>query len=108
MKKPRRTICVLLSEPQYTQLTTEHLTTGTSLPELLRQAYFSKEPSKFLMTQTESQRFLNELRKQGGRLNQIASHLNRGTSYDWEKEFSEICDHYRMIRNLISVIHGNN
>ena len=107
MSQQRNAVCVKLTDKQLQQLNEDHIKTGISRPELLRKIYFGKEAVKVLMSQQDTQRYLNTLRDHGRKLVEAINFAKEGNFSEFEKILTDISDEYRILRRVIVMWYGN-
>ena len=94
---------VRFSEREYIRISKEANELGTTIPSLLKVAYFSGAELKFLMQPGIAKSILTELRRIGNNANQIARRVNSGLSIDGlENPIEEVFKDLRRIYSYVS------
>lgn len=76
--KPKTSSHVRFTDQQLARIQRHSKTTGESIPDLLKRAYFSREHPQPLLNKDDADRILTALARIGNNINQIARHLNAG------------------------------
>lgn len=98
---------VRFSEEEYVRISSDSITSGESIPVLLKEAFF-KGPRLIPLMPAEDQRAtMVELRRIGNNINQIARHFNAGLRNIGIREFSEIRDAIAALRRFIAGFNGS-
>ena len=80
---------VRFTPEQYERLKNEALILGITIPDLLKHAYFRKDPITVLMNHSDRKAVFHELCRIGNYVNQVARRVNTGLQEGWYKEFAE-------------------
>ena len=99
--------CVYFSPEEHALIMAASRTTGQTVPQLLRQAFFSGKPVSVLMTQEERERCIRELKSWGNNLNQLARRVNAGIMKGWQVEFDSVRWAIRNIEHRLVRIYGD-
>lgn len=100
--------CVRFSEHEYNRLLKMKATTGLSIPDLLKKALFNRmDLERPLLSPDDVSKIMEELRRQGNNINQIAKQINSGLLKGWNHSFNSFVRAYQDIRHLISVNRAN-
>ena len=75
--------CVRMNAKEYERIRKESQSTGKSVPELLREAYFSSAPRKVLMNREDVVTLRKDLSRIGNNINQVAKKVNSGLLSGW-------------------------
>ena len=98
--------CVRMSSQEYSRIRKESKNTGKSIPELLREAYFSSPPRKVLVTKNDLIILRKDINKIGNNLNQIARKVNSGFMSGWNNTLERIFEEVRILTNQIHYGYG--
>ena len=99
---------VRFSEQEYARLQKMKATTGLSIPDLLKKALFNRmDLERPLLSPDDVARIMEELRRQGNNINQIAKQINSGLLKGWNQSFNALVRSYQDIRHIISVNRAN-
>lgn len=94
---------VRFSEREYIRISKEADELGSTIPSLLKEAYFNGTKLTFLMQPSIAKSILTELRRVGNNANQIARRLNSGLSIDGlENPVEEVFKDLRRIYSYVS------
>ena len=99
--------CVYFTEDQYTEIHSDSVASGLSVPHLLKNAYFPNRRVRILMPKEEQERWIKELRHWGNNLNQLAKRVNAGFLKDWYPEFSLIKSSIDRVEKMVLGIYGS-
>lgn len=97
---------VKFSEEDFERIRLDAFTKKKSVPQLLRDAYFSRLPTKVLFNPDTERQLFTELKRIGNNINQIAKHLNSGESVG-KSEFEQLNTQFTVISNYIRGVSGN-
>jgi hypothetical protein len=92
---------------EWTQLQNDQAVTGKSIPELLKSRYFKNGPLATLMSPAAQDYMLNELRRIGNNVNQIAKVLNSGFREGWNSALAQVRDDLDTLRRYVVGFYGN-
>lgn len=101
--KPHKSkaVCVRLYPSEYRRLQRESEESSRSIPDILRDSYFSLPPRRVLMDQKSLAFLRGDLNKIGNNLNQIARKMNAGLMEGWSKALNEVSDQLEGLRDQI-------
>ena len=99
-------ICVCLSAIEYKQVLKESNKTGRSVPSLLRDSFFNRLPTKFLLKPEQGERLIKEVNKVGVNINQIARKVNAGVGYGWNESIQRYYDSLDAIKRMCMGAYG--
>ena len=74
---------VRFSLKEYEKISKEANSQRTSIPKLLKNAYFSRLPTKVLMSHSDLEQVRADLNRIGNNINQVARKLNAGFMAGW-------------------------
>ena len=99
---------VRFTEYEYNRLQKMKMTTGLSIPDLLKKALFNRmDLERPLLNPDDVSKIMEELRRQGNNINQIAKQINSGLLKGWNHSFNALVRSYQDIRHMISVNRAN-
>lgn len=89
--------------------TLQHLiqTLGQSAPQLFKQALFKGPIPSPLLSNQDAKSLMSQMQRIGNNLNQIAKYLNSGIREGFHKEFMEMVEEVKVIRQYISGVYGD-
>lgn len=82
--------CVRFSAGEYTKIKEDAISTGKSIPTLLKEKYFKGRRPQPLMSHADVGRHFGELGRIGNNLNQLTRRLNSGIREGFVEELQEI------------------
>lgn len=82
--------CVRFNVQERTQIEEDSVSTGKSIPTLLKESYFGSPRPLPLMTRVDVQRLNGELGRIGNNINQLARRLNSGIREGFMSNLDEI------------------
>ena len=81
--------------------------TGESAPVVLKNAFINNVTKiETFLTREEAREYLTELRRIGNNINQIAKHLNAGFGYEACRDFPEVYQELKALRDIFMVKSG--
>ncbi|MAV92001.1 MAG: hypothetical protein CL676_11330 [Bdellovibrionaceae bacterium] len=98
--------CVRMSSQEYSRIRKESNKTGKSIPELLREAYFSTPPRKVLVNKDDLTVLRKDINKIGNNLNQVARKLNAGFMHGWSNTLDLVLEQFQTLTNQIHYGYG--
>jgi Bacterial mobilisation protein (MobC) len=98
---------VRFTTDEYRHIKNDADVTGTSIPNLLKRAYFVGAPLVPLMRQDDKEMLMNQLSRIGNNLNQIARQLNSGFRAGFNEELSEIQKTFTRLVTFITSTYGS-
>jgi len=91
---------------EFARLCEEALTSGLSIPVLLRNSHFSKRKLRVLLSEPERRIWYAELRRIGVNVNQIARRVNSGLLENWHPEFLEAVKAITELKQILGGVYG--
>jgi hypothetical protein len=82
--------CVRFSDIEYQVIDADRISTGKSIPTLLKEKYFSGERPRPLFSKADHDAFSGEMGRIGNNLNQIARRVNSGIREGFVEELTTI------------------
>lgn len=97
---------VRMSASEYSRIERDSIKSGKSIPELLREAYFSKSPLKVLFQKEDLITLRKDLNKIGNNINQVARKLNSGIMHGWNNTLELVLEQFETLTNQIHYGYG--
>ena len=98
---------VRFSEQEFSKIERDALTTGRSIPWLLKTAYFNVGEVSPAFDRESAKEFITALNRIGSNINQIAREINSGIRRGWNREFEELNRQLRQLLQVMAARHGN-
>ena len=102
----RNRCCVRMTTFEYKQIQKDSKTFGKSVPQLLRESYFSQPPRKVLMNKNDLDVLRKDLNRIGNNLNQIARKLNSGLMEGWSNSLESVSNQLKILTDQIYYGYG--
>ena len=97
---------VRMSSSEYEQIKKDSEASGQSIPDLLREAYFSQPPRRVLVNKNDLDILRKDLNRIGNNLNQITRKLNAGLMTGWSNKLDLILEQFDTLTNQIYYGYG--
>ncbi len=97
---------VRMSPSEYDRIKKDSETSGKSIPDLLRESYFSQPPRKVLVGRSDLAILRKDLNRIGNNLNQIARRLNVGLMHGWSDKLDSVLEQFETLTNQIYYGYG--
>ena len=97
---------VRMSASEYSRIERDSIKSGKPIPELLREAYFSKPPLKVLFQKEDLITLRKDLNKIGNNINQVARKLNSGFMHGWNNTLELVLEQFQTLTNQIHYGYG--
>ncbi len=98
-----RSSCVKFSENEFIEIKKAQVTTGESIPTLLKNAFFqnSLKLRTPMFSDVEARKITNQIARLGNNINQIARKVNSGLAKGWSQEIREVIQELKIIRQFL-------
>lgn len=96
---------VRFNKTEYNKINLDSIVSGKSIPELLKNTYFSNPYPEPLFDFESKQTLMKELKRIGVNINQIAKNINSGISKSWNESFENL---EATFNKLLSFVRKNN
>ena len=93
---------VRFTPEQFERITQDSKVTGESLPNLLKETYFSRPARAPLMRKDDVAMVMNQLIRIGNNLNQVARHLNSGFRSGFNEELQQISRDLTLLTKVLT------
>lgn len=97
---------VRMSPKEYKRIKRDSELSRKSIPELLRESYFSKPPGKVLVNKNDLEILRKDLSRIGNNLNQIAKRVNAGLMHGWSDTLDLVLEQFKTLTNQIHYGYG--
>ena len=97
---------VRMSPSEYDRIKKDSETSRKSIPELLRESYFSQPPRRVLMDRDNVTILRKDLNRIGNNLNQVAKRLNSGLMHGWSNTLDLVLEQFETLTNQIHYGYG--
>ena len=98
---------VRFSDQEFAVIERASVTTGRSIPWLLKTAFFNIGEVSPMFDKESARNFITALNRIGVNINQIAREINSGIRRGWNKEFEELNLSLRQILQQLAARNGN-
>lgn len=105
-RKDTRRTNVRFTEEEYARLKEEVTLSGLTIPRLLKDAHFRRQPLKLFLCHEDREAVFSELRRIGNNVNQIARRVNSGLLDGWYPEFQAAVQSLSLLEKFLVGIYG--
>jgi len=105
-RKDTRRANVRFTEEEYARLKEEVSLSGLSIPRLLKDAHFRRQPLKLFLSPEDRKAAFSEIRRIGNNVNQIAKRVNSGLLDGWYPEFQAATQSLSVLEKFLVGIYG--
>ena len=102
-----RASCVRLTEKEYLRLKRDEMTSGKSIPWLLKASYFEKDIVTPTLDVESRKAALRELGRIGCNLNQLVKQVNCGLISECKAEVDEMRNIFRTFKSFLGLDHDD-
>ncbi len=97
---------IRFNDEDFERIASDSLSSRKSIPQLLKDAYFNRMPTRVLLGAEGERQFFAEIKRIGNNINQIARHLN-SNEHVGKSEFESINSQLRALFTYVRGMSGN-
>ena len=98
--------CVRFSPREYKRIKKKSDQSRKSIPQLLRDSYFGRLPTRVLLKDNDLDILRKDLNRIGNNLNQIARKLNAGLMHGWSNALESVSEQFETLTDQIHYDYG--